>query len=92
MSQVSGDDGGVTPWFGTRQTHRSKPTRLAGEVRACGRRGSGGGEQTGSPTSDGVFVGAQEPRQQQQVEEVHQRQDVVAEQAGCKHRDRRVDA
>lgn len=52
---------------------------------------SRGRVQTGSPTSDGVFVGAEEPWQQQQVEEVDQRQDVVAEQAGCKHRERRVD-
>lgn len=49
--------------------------------------GSRGRVQTGSPTSDGVFVGAEEPWQQQQVEEVDQRQDVVAEQAGCRHRE-----
>lgn len=50
--------------------------------------GSSGRVQTGSPTSDCVFVGTQEPWQQQQVEEVNQRQDVVAEQAGCKQRER----
>lgn len=38
-------------------------------------------------TSDCVFVGTQEPWQQQQVEEIHQRQDVVAKEASCRDKE-----
>lgn len=40
------------------------------------------------PTFDCVFIGTLEPWQQQEVDKVCQRQEVVAEKTGCKKRDK----
>lgn len=45
----------------------------------------------GRLTSDCVFVWTQEPWQQQQVEEINQRQGVVAKKTGCKDKETRGD-
>lgn len=39
--------------------------------------------ECGFLTSDGVFRGAQEPRQEQEVEKVDQREAIEPEEAGC---------